>query len=179
MSEAAAAVPFGRYQLIRRIARGGMAEIYLAKQQGPGRFERSLVIKRILPNLVNTDNQFITMFLDEAALAAQLSHPHIAQVYDFGNEEGTYFIALALVKGPDLRNVVRTAQKLGLEPPPIELAIKMVAEVAGALDYAHHAKGEDGTELHIVHRDVSPQNVLVSYDGVVKLVDFGIAKAAT
>ncbi|MBS2027425.1 MAG: serine/threonine protein kinase [Deltaproteobacteria bacterium] len=179
MSEAVASVPFGRYQLIRRIARGGMAEIYLAKQQGPGRFERSLVIKRILPHLVNTDNQFITMFLDEAALAAQLSHPHIAQVYDFGNEEGTYFIALELVKGPDLRNVVRTAQKLGLEPPPVELAVKMVAEVAGALDYAHHAKGEDGTELHIVHRDVSPQNVLVSYDGVVKLVDFGIAKAAT
>src|SRR3569833_2183623 len=113
MSEAAAAIPFGRYQLIKRIASGGMAEIYLAKQQGPGRFERSLVIKRILPHLVGQGEQFTQMFLDEAALAAQLSHPHIAQVYDFGHEDGTYFIALELVKGPDLRNVIKTAQRLG------------------------------------------------------------------
>ena len=174
-----AAVPFGRYTLIKRIARGGMAEIFLAKQVGPGKFERSLVIKRILPALVEQGSKFTQMFLDEASLAAQLSHPHIAQVYDFGEEEGSYFLALELVKGPDLRTLIRTAQKLNAAPPPLELAIKIIAEVAGALDYAHHAKSESGQALHIVHRDVSPQNVLVSYDGVTKLVDFGIAKAAT
>jgi serine/threonine-protein kinase len=168
-------VPFGRYLLLRRIATGGMAEIYLAKQQGPGSFERSLVIKRILPHLASNP-KFTTMFLDEAALAAQLVHPHIAQVYDFGEVDESYFIALELVKGPDLRTLIRAAAKTK-RPPPVEVAVRIIAQVVAALDHAHNLKSESGQKLGIVHRDVSPQNVLVSYDGVAKLVDFGIAKA--
>lgn len=169
--------PFGRYHLLRAIARGGMAEIFLAKQSGPGKFERQLVIKKILPNLAQ-DPAFVQMFLDEAALAAQLTHPNIAQVYDFGEEDGSYFIALELVRGPDMRNLIRAARKLK-EPVPPELAVRMIADTLAALDFAHNAKDQRGQPLNLVHRDVSPQNVLVSYDGVVKLVDFGIAKAAT
>src|SRR4051812_30976574 len=114
--------PFGRYTLIKRIAAGGMAEIFLAKQSGPGTFERSLVIKRILPHLAQ-DPKFTQMFLDEAALAAQLTHPNIAQVIDFGEEEGDHFIALELVKGPDLRALIKAAKKIGA-PPPIEISVR-------------------------------------------------------
>ena len=167
---------FGRYKLLQRIATGGMAEIFLAKQSGPGRFERSLVIKRILPHLAQ-DPTFVSMFLDEAALAAQLVHPCIAQVYDFGDEEGAYFIAMELVRGPDLRSVIAAARKTGtVIPRPV--AVRLASQVLSALDYAHHAVDENGQPLQLVHRDVSPQNMLVSFDGIVKLVDFGVAKAA-
>ncbi|MBS2029721.1 MAG: serine/threonine protein kinase [Deltaproteobacteria bacterium] len=168
--------PFGRYTLQKRIATGGMAEIYLAKQQGPGRFERSLVIKRILPHLVE-DPKFTAMFLDEAALAAHLSHPHIAQVHDFGLEDGSYYIAMELVRGPDLKRIINACRELGRRIP-VPVAVRVMAHVLGALHYAHQATNDKGEPLHVVHRDVSPQNVLISQDGVVKLVDFGIAKAA-
>ena len=170
-------VQFGRYRLLRRIATGGMAEIFLAKQQGPGRFERTLVIKRILPHLAQ-DPKFIGMFLDEAALAAQLSHPHIAQLYDFGEEAGQYFLALELVRGPDLASIIGACQTLG-KPPPAELSVRLVTQMLEALHYAHGAVDEKGVPFHLVHRDVSPQNVLCSVTGVVKLIDFGIAKAAS
>jgi eukaryotic-like serine/threonine-protein kinase len=167
---------FGRYQLLQKIAVGGMAEIFLAKQHGPGHFERSLVIKRILPHLAQ-DPKFVEMFLDEAALAAQLNHPNIAQVYDFGAEEDSYYIAMELIRGPDLASVLGACRKVA-SPPPVEISVRIITQVASALDYAHHAVDDHGRALGLVHRDVSPQNVLVSYDGVVKLVDFGIAKAA-
>ena len=167
---------FGRYLLHERIAMGGMAEIFLARQQGPGRFERSLVIKRILPHLAQ-DPKFVAMFLDEAALAAQLQHPCIAQVYDFGEEAGAYFIALELVRGPDLRTVIAACQKTGT-PIPAPIAVRLMTQVLAGLEYAHNAVDAQGQPLRVVHRDVSPQNVLVSFDGNVKLVDFGIAKAA-
>ncbi len=168
---------FGRYVLLRQLAVGGMAEIFLAKQQGPGRFERSVIIKRILPHLAK-DPKFVGMFLDEAALAAQLSHPHIAQLFDFGQEEGHYFLALELVRGPDLASVIDACRRLG-QPPPVELSVRMAAQILEALQYAHHAADEEGQPLRIVHRDVSPQNVLVSHAGGVKLIDFGIAKATS
>ncbi len=170
-------VPFGRYLLLRQIAAGGMAELFLARQGGPGRFSRSLVVKRILPHLAS-DPKFVGMFLDEAALAAQLSHPHIAQLYDFGDVDGQYFLALELVRGPDLSSVVEAARALG-EPIPVEIALRLGCQLLSALDYAHRAADDEGRPLRIVHRDVSPQNVLVSYQGSAKLVDFGIAKAAS
>ena len=169
--------PFGRYQLLKKIATGGMAEIFLAKQQGPGRFERRLIIKRILPHLAQ-DPKFVGMFLDEAALSAQLSHPNIAQVYDFGEEEGHYYLALELVRGPDLGRVISACREVGA-PPPLDLALRLVSQILAALDYAHHALDDKGQPLNLVHRDISPQNVLVSFDGVVKVIDFGIAKAAS
>jgi serine/threonine-protein kinase len=170
-------VQFGRYRLLRKIATGGMAEIFLAKQQGPGRFERTLVIKRILPHLAQ-DPKFIGMFLDEAALAAQLSHPHIAQLYDFGDEGGQYYLALELVRGPDLASIIDACRNLGRPPPP-ELSVRLVSQMLEALHYAHGAVDEKGMPFHLVHRDVSPQNVLCSVTGVVKLIDFGIAKATS
>jgi serine/threonine-protein kinase len=170
-------VRFGRYTLLKRLAVGGMAELFLAKQQGPGRFERLLVIKRILPHLAE-DPTFTQMFLDEAALAAQLNHPYIAQVYDFGEEQSSYFIAMELVKGPDLRSLIMACKKVN-KPPPVDIAMRLVTQALAALDYAHHAVDSNGQPFHLVHRDVSPQNILVSFDGMVKLVDFGVAKAAS
>jgi serine/threonine-protein kinase len=167
---------FGRYQLLQKLAVGGMAEIFLAKQHGPGHFERSLVIKRILPHLAQ-DPKFVEMFLDEASLAAQLNHPNIAQVYDFGAEESSYYIAMELIRGPDLANVIAACRQVAASPP-VDVALRIITQVSSALDYAHNAADDHGRSMGLVHRDVSPQNVLVSYDGVVKLVDFGIAKAA-
>src|SRR5205823_911287 len=124
------------------------------------------------------DEQFVRMFLDEARLAAQLSHPNIVQVSDFGEVDGAYYLAMELVRGPDLRRLLRacaTAQN----PIPVHLAARIVAQICSALAYAHRATDAEGQPLGVVHRDVSPQNVLVSIDGNVKLVDFGIAKAST
>ena len=168
---------FGRYTLLRKIATGGMAEIFLARQQGPGRFERSLVIKRILPHLA-ADPAFVDMFLDEASLAAQLNHPHIGQVYDFGDAEGSYFIAMELIRGPDLRTLLAVCGKLQ-RVPPVAVSLRLITQVLSALDYAHGATDEQGVAFNLVHRDVTPQNILVTPEGMAKLVDFGIAKAAT
>ncbi|HUB09378.1 MAG TPA: serine/threonine-protein kinase, partial [Myxococcales bacterium] len=170
-------IQFGRYLLLRKIAAGGMAEIFLAKQTGPGHFERSLVIKRILPHLAQ-DPKFVGMFLDEAALAAQLSHPHIAQLFDFGEVDGAYYLALELVRGPDLAAVIDASQRLG-HPPPVEISVRIATQMLEALQYAHGAADEQGKPLNLVHRDISPQNVLVSATGAVKLIDFGIAKATS
>jgi eukaryotic-like serine/threonine-protein kinase len=167
-------IPFGRYRLTRRLARGGMAEVFLAAQQGPGGFARTVAVKRILPHLADTP-QFLDMFMDEARLAAQLSHPNIAHIYEFGNVDDSYFIAMEYIDGVDLSVVVLD----GLSKPlPLEHASRITADLCAALHYAHHCKGQDGAPLGIVHRDISPQNVLVSFDGTVKVVDFGIAKAA-
>ncbi|GAB4199945.1 MAG: hypothetical protein OHK0013_10540 [Sandaracinaceae bacterium] len=169
---------FGPYHLLGRIAFGGMAEIFLAREGAEdGRGGRFVVVKRVLPH-VAADSQFIAMFKDEARLAMQLNHPNICHVYAFGQEQGAYFIAMEWVNGMPLSKVLRRARDEGGLSMP--LAMKIIAHVAEALDHAHRAADQTtGEPLGIVHRDVSPQNVMVSYDGVVKLLDFGIAKASS
>lgn len=165
----------GKYQLKKHIATGGMAEIWLAEQSGPGGFQRELVIKRILPHLA-ADPEFIQMFLDEARLVAQLNHPQIAQIYELGQVDGAYFIAMEFIDGIDVSQLIEFARASG-SFIPLNMAYKIINDVLLALDYAHEFKDKSGNLIHLVHRDISPQNVLVSNDGVVKLVDFGVAKA--
>lgn len=166
----------GKYTLVRHIATGGMAEIWLAEQSGPGGFNKELVIKRILPHL-SQDTLFTSMFLDEARLVAQLTHPHIGQIFELGEIDGSYFIAMEYIDGVDLSKLVLLLQGMD-RAMPVEYAVKIVCDVLAALDYAHEFSDRDGSPLGLVHRDISPQNVLVSNDGAVKLVDFGVAKAA-
>ncbi len=165
----------GKYTLVRHLATGGMAEIWLAEQAGPGGFAKELVIKQILPHLAK-DDQFTRMFLDEARLAAQLSHPKIAQIYELGKFDEQYFIAMEFIDGVDLSDVIEMAAAKG-RPIPFNIVTKIVMDVLEALDYAHDYTGRDGEPFNLVHRDVTPHNVIVSNDGIVKLVDFGVAKA--
>jgi eukaryotic-like serine/threonine-protein kinase len=166
---------FGRYTLVKMLAIGGMAEVWLARQKGIGRFEKKLVIKRILPKFAG-DSEFREMFLNEARIAAQFSHPNIVQIYDMGDVDGTYYIAMEYVHGQDLGRIVRRAQASGQRiPPPV--AIRIAALCCEGLYYAHTRTDDTGRQLKVIHRDISPQNILVGFDGSVKLVDFGIAKA--
>ena len=165
----------GKYSLTRHLATGGMAEIWLAEQAGPGGFNKELVIKRILPHFAE-DATFTTMFLDEARLAAQLSHPKIAQIYELGEIDGQYFIAMEYIPGIDLDVLLHQVTEGG-EHIPIGVVCKIVMDVCEALDYAHDYTDREGQPYNLVHRDVSPHNVLVSNDGIVKLCDFGVAKA--
>jgi len=167
----------GRYELIRRIAVGGMAEIYLARSAGLEGFEKLVVLKKILPQFASTP-EFVAMFLDEARLVAGLSHPNIAQVYDMGLDAGgSYFFAMEFVDGEDVRQILRTSARRGKGALPVDLAIAISLGIAAGLHAAHERRGPDGKLVGIVHRDVSPSNVLVTYDGCVKLIDFGIAKS--
>lgn len=170
------AKPFGKYFLTDRIAVGGMAEIYKAKTFGVDGFEKVLAIKKILQHY-SADKEFITMLTDEAKLVVNLSHANIVQVYDLGRVGDDYFISMEFIDGINLRDVILRAQELKEKIPP-EMAIFIISEVCKGLDYAHSKKDTSGNPLGIVHRDVSPQNILVSFDGEVKIVDFGIAKAA-
>lgn len=166
---------FGRYTLVEKLATGGMAEVFKAKILSTHGFEKLLVIKRILPHLA-ADKTFVSMFIDEAKLTAQLVHPKIVQVTDFGDVAGQYFIALEFVDGFDALALLRTsAQRQVRLPIPISMFIVM--EVLDALDYAHHAKDQEGRPMRLVHRDISPSNVFISRRGDVKLGDFGIAHA--
>ena len=167
---------YGNYELIERLATGGMAEIFRAKQLGLEGFEKEVVVKRILPHLAR-EAQFIKMFLDEARIAARLSHPNVTQIYNLGAQGGTYFIAMEYVDGRDLREVWRMCEARG-EPMPPQYACRIIAEAAAGLHHAHKKTNKQGKPLGIVHRDVSPQNILISSTGDVKVVDFGIAKAA-
>ena len=169
-------IPFGKYLLLDRVNIGGMAEVWRAKTFGAGGFERIVAIKRILPNIAE-DEEFISMFLDEAKITVQLNHANIAQIYELNNLSNSYFIAMEYVSGKDLRAVFDRCRKRG-EPAPIPLTCYAIAQCCEGLDYAHRAKDRQGRDMSIVHRDVSPQNALVSYDGEVKVIDFGIAKAA-
>ena len=170
-------VQFGRYTLVRKIATGGMAEIFLAKQPGPEDFERFVVIKRILPHLTEKQ-EFVTMFVDEMRIAAFLSHPNIVQIHDIGSVDGQYFIAMEYLEGRDLRRTMRkvTKQEGTL---PLGFVLCALARVCEGLHYAHKRKDNKGQPVNIIHRDVSPQNVMVTVQGAVKLLDFGIAKANT
>jgi serine/threonine-protein kinase len=169
---------FGKYTLLRRMATGGMAELYLALQRSVAGFEKLIVIKRILPAMI-ADRGFIDMLLHEARVAATLSHPNIVQTLDVGQVEGAYFIALEHVHGEDLRSIVRQMKKKGVTEFPLEHAIAVILGMCAGLSYAHDRRDLDGTPLNIVHRDVSPQNVLVGFAGDVKVVDFGVAKSGT
>ncbi len=167
---------FGPYKLIERISVGGMAEVYKASEQGVEGFERIVAVKRILPHIAE-DDEFITMFKDEAKIAGQLQHGNIAQIYNLGQQGDSFYIALEYVAGKDLRNIFTRCQQQG-KPMPIAQACFIVMKVCEGLDYAHNKRDKHGRHLNIVHRDVSPPNVLVSYEGEVKLIDFGVAKAA-
>jgi serine/threonine protein kinase len=165
-------IRFGQYVLLRRIARGGMAEVFLAQQRGLEGFDRRVAVKRILPHLSDSPD-FVKMFLGEAKLAAQLTHPNIVHIYDFGKVEGDYFIAMEYVDGVHTGQLFKHDEKL-----PMSLVARIGADAAAALHYAHELRSSSGKPLDLVHRDVSPANIMVSFDGAVKLCDFGIAKAA-
>src|SRR3990170_171238 len=167
---------FGKYLLVHQLGRGGMAELFLAKQSGLKGFEKVLAIKKILPHLTQ-DPEFVSMFVNEGKLAALLPHQHIVQIFDLGHVEGAYYMAMEYAMGKDVRSLVGKIRERGGRLS-IDHALLIVSQVASGLDYAHRKKDLNGRELNIVHRDVSPQNILVSYEGEVKLVDFGIAKAA-
>jgi eukaryotic-like serine/threonine-protein kinase len=168
----------GKYTLVRRLATGGMAELFLAIQRSVGGFEKLIVIKRILPSM-NQDRAFIGMLLHEARIAATLSHPNIVQIFDLGSVDGAYFIAMEHIDGEDLRAIVRQMKSSMAVEFPLEHALSIILGVCAGLAYAHEKTDLDGHPLNIVHRDVSPQNVLVTFGGDVKLVDFGIAKSAS
>ena len=167
---------YGRYRLIERIGRGGMAEIFRAVAEGVEGFRRVFVIKRIRPEKSDSA-ELIRMFCDEARLSALLHHPNIVQVYDFGQINGTYFLAMEYLRGKDLSAVMKAIRqaKSGVEPP---LAAHIANQVALALHYAHTLTRRDGKLLGIVHRDVTPANIMVQRTGVVKVLDFGIAQAS-
>lgn len=167
---------FGKYQLLDRIAAGGMAEIYRARYTGAAGVTRPVVIKKILPHYAG-NKSFISMFINEAKIAAGLSHGNIAQVFDFGEIEGEYFLAMEYVHGQPLSKVLKRAKSVDLHALPAPLAALVAIEVCRGLHYAHTRLDEHGRPLKIIHRDVSSQNVIVSYEGQVKIVDFGIAKA--
>ena len=169
-------IKFGKYYLLERINVGGMAEVFRAKAYGVEGFERLVAVKRILPNIAE-DKEFIRMFVDEAKISVQLTHANIAQVFDLGVEDGAYYIALEHVHGRDARAVFDRAKRLG-QIMPVAQACFIAMKVCEALDYAHNKRDNSGTELNLIHRDVSPQNIIVSFEGEVKIIDFGIAKAA-
>jgi serine/threonine protein kinase len=168
---------YGPYRLIDRVAVGGMAEVFKAKRSGVEGFEKVVAVKRILPHL--SDNQeFVDMFVDEAKMVAGLTHPNIVQIFDLGKIDKSYYIAMEYVHGHDLRTILKRAKEKGMRMP-LDLSLHIVKEVCASLEYAHRKKDDKGRPMQIVHRDVSPQNIMISFEGDVKLTDFGIAKAAT
>lgn len=166
---------FGKYTLLERVAVGGMAEIYRAKTVGLGGFEKLLAIKRLHPQY-GREKDIAQMLVDEARIAVHLTHPNIAQIFDLGCIDGQYFIAMEFIDGVDLHQISRAVRRHDLEIPVAALVFIM-AEALGGLHYAHSRSDAEGRPLEIVHRDVSPQNIMISREGEVKLVDFGIAKA--
>ena len=168
-------IQFGKYTLFERIGRGGMAEVYKGRIQGPAGFERVFVVKRILPHL-SDDTSFIKMFVEEAKLSARLNHPNIVHIFELGAVEGEYFISMEYIRGHDLSATMRAIWK-ALGPPRPELVAYIGREACRGLAYAHNLTDENGRPLGMIHRDVSSSNVMLSYEGAVKLLDFGIAKA--
>jgi serine/threonine protein kinase/Flp pilus assembly protein TadD len=168
---------FGKYQLLDKIAVGGMAELFRAKLTGVEGFEKLIAIKKILPNL-SQEKILVTSFIDEAKLAALLHHENIVQIYDFGSMDDNYFIAMEFLFGKDLRTIRQTAKEREL-PLGMENILYIIARVCAGLDYSHNLKDLQGQPLNIIHRDINPQNILVTYEGQVKIIDYGIAKAAS
>jgi eukaryotic-like serine/threonine-protein kinase len=167
-------ISLGKYRLIAELGHGGMAEVFLAVVRGPAGFNKLMVIKQIRPQLAE-DPEFLGMFLDEARLAARLSHPNVVQTNEVGHEAGRYFIAMEYLEGQPLNRVLHRFQRNG--GFPIGLHLRVISEVLAGLHHAHEITDYDGTPLGVVHRDVTPHNIFLTYDGTVKVVDFGIAKA--
>jgi serine/threonine-protein kinase len=167
---------FGKYTLMRKLAIGGMAELFLALQRSVAGFEKLIVVKRILPHLAK-DRAFVELILQEAKISATLNHPNICHIYDVGEAENQFYIAMEHIHGEDLRSIVRQMKKVNETTFPIEHALAIVLGCCAGLAHAHEKTTLDGEPMNIVHRDVSPQNILVTFNGDVKLVDFGIAKA--
>jgi serine/threonine protein kinase len=169
---------FGRFDILGRVALGGMAEIFLAREVGPGRGMRPVVIKRILPHVAD-DPRFVEMFLHEAELAMNLNHPNLCTIYEFGAQDNEYFIAMEWVFGVSITQMHKhlfEQNQAGIEPG---IVARIACDVADALHYAHQARDAEGSALKLVHRDVTPDNIMVGFDGKVKLLDFGVAKAAS
>jgi serine/threonine protein kinase len=167
---------FGKYLLLERVNVGGMAEVFIAKAFGVEGFERILAIKKILPTMAE-DDEFITMFIDEARISVQLNHANVVHIHELGKHDETYFIAMEYVPGRDLRTLQERYRRRK-EIMPTAQAVFIASKMCEGLDYAHRKKDARGQDLQIIHRDVSPQNILISYEGEVKIIDFGIAKAA-
>lgn len=165
----------GNYVIIQRLASGGMAEVYLARKTGAGGFTKPVAIKVILPQYAE-NRDFIRLFLNEARLASALEHSHICQILDLGEADGRFFIAMEFAHGKDLQQISRMAQKNG-RLIPLPYAAKIVSQIAEGLYYAHTKTDELGRPLNVIHRDISPNNIILTYDGISKLIDFGIAKA--
>jgi serine/threonine-protein kinase len=166
----------GKYRVVAELARGGMGVVYLALVRGPSRFSKVFVLKVLKPELAEQQS-FVTMFLDEARLAARLNHPNVVQTLEVGTTDGRPFLAMEYLEGQSLHRIVRRAQRSGT-PLPLAFHLTILAATLAGLHHAHELRDYDGAGLEVVHRDVSPHNVLVTYDGQVKVVDFGIAKAA-
>ncbi|MRG91127.1 serine/threonine protein kinase [Polyangium spumosum] len=166
-----------RYRVLDRLAAGGMAEVFLAESAGIEGFKKRVAIKKVLPHL-SEKKRFIAMFLDEARLSAQLSHSNVAQVFDIGVGDNAYFIVMEYVDGSDLKAIIEFMRKTK-RPFPVEVAVYIAEKICDGLAYAHEAKNAEGLPLRIVHRDVSPANVLITKYGEIKIVDFGLAKATS
>lgn len=169
--------PQQRYRVLERLASGGMAEVFIAESAGIEGFKKRVAIKRVLPHL-SEKKRFISMFLDEARLSAQLSHSNCVQVFDIGVGDNAYFIVMEFVDGADLKAVIDYLKSVG-RTFPVEIAVLIAIRICEGLTYAHELQGPEGKDLHIVHRDMSPPNVLITKFGEVKIVDFGLAKATS
>jgi len=168
---------YGPYRFLQRVAVGGMAEVFKATRTGIGGFEKVVAVKRLLTHL-GRNQKLVDLFINEAKMVAGLNHPNIVQIFDLGKIDDSYFIAMEYVHGRDLLSVARRVRERGLRIP-MDLSGLIVKGICGALGYAHRKQDDQGRPMRIVHRDVSPQNILLSFEGEVKLTDFGIAKAAT
>src|SRR4051812_21163066 len=166
---------FGKYFLMKKLAAGGMGEVFVAKQQGPAGFQKVLVVKKILGHLTE-NKEFIEAFLGEARLAAQMNHRNIVQVFELGEEGGAYYIAMEYVQGRTLRDVIDAGGRRR-EKMHAELCRSVAEQICDGASYAHNLTDMSGRSLNLVHRDLNPQNVLVSYTGDLKIIDFGIAKS--
>jgi serine/threonine protein kinase len=173
--EPMAAEQFGPYEVYERLGMGGMASVHRAKKRGPADFERTVALKRMLSHLAE-DRGFVESFVREAKVVSLLAHPNIAQTYDFGRINGIFYIAMELVAGPDVRKLLRRAHRAN-QAIPLPVVMSILGELCDALDYAHSFVDENGTPMHIVHRDISPSNMIVAHTGHLKVIDFGIAKA--
>ncbi|QSQ12540.1 protein kinase domain-containing protein [Myxococcus landrumensis] len=178
MTSASSQVPlvFGRYAVLNRLAVGGMGEIFLARQVGVSGFERTVILKSLLPDLLEQEGS-LEMFLDEARVAARLNHPNVVSVFEVGEWEGTFYIAMEYIEGEHLGRLARTASRTGVALSP-SVCAEVIRDAALGLDHAHQAVDAQGLPLELVHRDISPQNIMVRLDGVTKVVDFGVAKAS-
>src|SRR4051794_11133466 len=165
----------GRYEVVGFLASGGMAEVFLGRVRGPSGFERPVVLKRMLPHLIRQES-FVNMFLDEARIVARVRHPNVVQVHELTREGGELFMVMEYLEGESLAGLSRRLMARGETLDP-EIAAYVVAEACSGLHSAHELRGDDGKSVGVVHRDVSPQNLFVTFAGSVKILDFGIAKA--